>query len=86
MVDLKLFSVFFILILMFGSVMAVVSETNTEFVVSRGPVVDEAEFVQIPSFWDKYGGQLVAVGVLVVIYFLFKMGCKKKSGKSKKRK
>lgn len=85
----KLLMVFFVFVLMSGFVVAVSSEVTTNFVVNKSLAVanDASDFVPpVPSFWDDYGSQLVAVVALVIIYVLFKMSVKKAKVSRRKKK
>ena len=84
----------FVFVLMAGFVVAVASEVGVDFVVSDnqasvggaplqvssedGNVGGEVESILVPSFWESYGGQIVAIVVLVGIYILFRLGRKKR--------
>jgi hypothetical protein len=78
---------FFVSILMAGFVVAVSSEITTDFTIENSPpIIDKTVSVHVQSFWDAYGGQLIAVAVLIIIYILFKMSGKKKPKRSRRKK
>jgi len=79
----RLLMVFFVFVLMSGFVVAVESEVTTNFFVNDPAVDGDVGSVATLSFWDSYGGQLIAVAVLAVIYILFRLSVMKKVKKRK---
>jgi len=84
----KLLMFCFLFVLAVSFVVTAGSEVSSKFIINdRDSVVDNADFVPIPTFWDSYGNQLIAVVVvLIILYVLFKVSSKKKVKKRSKKK
>jgi hypothetical protein len=79
----------FAFVLVISFVVAVSSEVSTNFEVNKSlPVAnDNSNFVPaVPSLWDDYGNQVIAIVVLIVVYVLFKISRKKKAKGSPRKK